>query len=441
MEPLAHPVADGHEVHAPGEAARLLLGGAFLTYYILTVALFFGGPWEYPVTDGRGTFIAFLAAVHVAFAVGYFTGTRGTPRPGRVSLAIGSVVLVAATVDFLLTFPTSLVNTGTWVPHPFRAIEDLAAAYTGSLSLRDAGRPYVNYVRIFVAPVIGLAAPLGVFYWRRLGWPTRLMVVASVVATIALFVAMGANAGAGHWMALFPWFVLSAHLAGENRLGPRGWAAAVAVQVLSVVLFVVLFTATMNQRSGSFAKFGAIPGIGAELSAGDVDGGPMASAPRSAARVGADGLAGYFTQGYFAVYLSLKEPFVPNFGVGNSMFLQRQVARVVGPDFLDRPYPARIQRAGWNAYGYWATIYPWIASDVTFPGTVIVMFAIGWLAGRVWLDVLGGQNAFAVAFFGQLLILLYYVPAHNKVMHSGEGVVGFWVLLAAWAFARRRHGT
>jgi lipid-A-disaccharide synthase-like uncharacterized protein len=86
----------------------------------------------------------------------------------------------------------------------------------------------------------------------------------------------------------------------------------------------------------------------------------------------------------------------------------------------------------------WATIYPWIASDVGFPGTVAVMFLIGLLLGRVWVDVLGGQNPWAVMLLGQILLLMYYIPAHNKVMQAGEGVVAFWVLGLAWVLAGRR---
>ncbi|MBA3884637.1 MAG: hypothetical protein H0X67_02755 [Acidobacteria bacterium] len=345
-------------------------------------------------------------------------------------------MLVATCADLLLLFPTSAAFTGRWLPSPVGALDDLAAAYTGSLTIREVGLSYVNYVRIFAAPLLGLVVPLGVFYWKRLPWVTRVVFVASVIGNLALYIAMGANAGAAHWMALFPWFVLASHLAGEHRLNARGWAAAVGVFLMSVALFLALFTATMNARTGSFAKHGMLPGIGAELRERDSQ---AKATARSTGRVGADGLASYLSQGYFAVYLSLHEPFVPGYGVGNSMFLQRQVARLLGDqEILRRPYPQRIERVGWSASGYWATIYPWIASDVGFPGTVLVLLGIGWLAGRVWLDVVGGQNPFAVALLGQVLILLYYIPAHNKVMHSGEGVFGFWVLLAAWAFTRRR---
>jgi hypothetical protein len=67
---------------------------------------------------------------------------------------------------------------------------------------------------------------------------------------------------------------------------------------------------------------------------------------------------------------------------------------------------------------------------------VLVVGLIGALLGRVWIDALGGRNPIAVALLGQLLIMLYYFPAHNKVMHSGEGVVAFLTLLLAWGVTR-----
>ena len=155
-------------------------------------------------------------------------------------------------------------------------------------------------------------------------------------------------------------------------------------------------------------------------------------------RVGADGLAFYLTHGYYAVHLSLHQPFLPCHGVGHSLFLPRQMVRLTGNlRYGYCAYPARLRYDGWYVRSVWTTIYPWIASDVSFPGTVLVVGLLGWLSARVWLDVLGGRNPIAVAMLGQLLILLYYVPAHNKVMQTGEGAFAFGALVIAWVLTRR----
>ena len=160
-------------------------------------------------------------------------------------------------------------------------------------------------------------------------------------------------------------------------------------------------------------------------------------------RIGAVGLTSYLTQGYYALYLSLDEPFVPMFGVGNSMFLYRNAAKLTGIDEIqDMPYPARIERRyGWDAYSDWSSIYPWIASDVSFPGTILVVFLIGRVFALSWLDTLKGANPFAVAIFAEFIIMLFYFPANNQVLQSGETLTSFVVILLLWLRTRRKSVT
>ncbi|HLE82819.1 MAG TPA: hypothetical protein VJG13_00650 [Thermoanaerobaculia bacterium] len=433
---------------------RALPGALFLAYLVGTVLLFFFGPWRFPIED-RGRLVAFLVSAHLALAAGYLVGASRPGRPSRWRPDVARVATLCLLLDVVLLFPTSALNTGSWIPNPWAALDRLGDAYLESLRLRDEAFPLVNYVRILVAPLLAAAWPLGVVYWRRLGAAGRLLLAASVVGTLALYVAMGANMGAAHWMALFPWFVLAGFFSGTLPMGGRQWLYAGAIAAGSTALFALFFAATMNERHGSFAKNRYLPGIDAKVKndapAAVAEAAPEAAGPGPAATaepaapaepgpvaVAYHGFAGYLSHGYYAVYLSLEEPFVPSYGVGNSVFLQRQVARLArDPSLLERSYPVRIEARGWDAYGYWATIYPWIASDVTFPGTVVVVFLVGWAFAAVWVDSLSGENPFAVAFLGQMLVMLYYFPAHNKTMHSGEGVVAFAVLGALWCFSRR----
>jgi hypothetical protein len=103
----------------------------------------------------------------------------------------------------------------------------------------------------------------------------------------------------------------------------------------------------------------------------------------------------------------------------------------------------RIEDEGWDAFGEWSTIYPWIASDVSFPGTIVVVFLIGRLFALCWLDTLEGENPFAVGMFAQFIIMLSYFNANNQCLSGGEGLSGFVVLLILWLSTRRKlpaHG-
>ena len=152
-------------------------------------------------------------------------------------------------------------------------------------------------------------------------------------------------------------------------------------------------------------------------------------------------MSAYITHGYYGLYLSLDEPFVPMFGVGNSAFLSRQAARVTGMwEIEDMAYPNRLQQKGaWKAYAVWSSIYPWIASDVSFPGTLLVVFLIGRLFAQSWMDTLRGRNPFAVAMFGQFVIMLFYFCANNQCLESGEGLGAFCGIFVVWRVTRSRR--
>jgi hypothetical protein len=127
------------------------------------------------------------------------------------------------------------------------------------------------------------------------------------------------------------------------------------------------------------------------------------------------------------------------FGAGNSLFLTRNVAKMTGDEeFIEKSYPAKIEiEDGWGMYVLWHSIYPWIASDVSFPGTLVVVFFIGRIFALSWTDTLQGSNPFAVVAFAQLLTMLFYFPGNNQCLQSGEAFISFVVIMALWLYHRR----
>jgi hypothetical protein len=157
-------------------------------------------------------------------------------------------------------------------------------------------------------------------------------------------------------------------------------------------------------------------------------------------QVGVLGLTTYASQGYYALYLALDKPFVPSFGVGHSMFLTRQAARLPGLQWIaDTSYPARIQEDGWSTFGLFSSIYPWIASDVGFPGTIAVVFLVGYALAVSWRETIVWRNPFALAAFVQFCTMVYYFPANNQCLQSGETVAAFWGTVITWQVVRRQR--
>jgi hypothetical protein len=437
--PATAGVADGHVETAPARKLSLWLRMLpilfFLSYLNLTVFLFAYGPWPWPVKDGTKLYV-FLAFAHLALLLGYVTAAVGRPGGYHGRLKVQQIVVASLIVNIALLIPTSVSRTGRFLPDVRGGLANLGAAYAASLALRLQRTGFVEYVRIVMGPLLSILLPLVTYYWQTLKWRVRGVAVCAIMGYLAIYVSTGTNKAIADLVILVPWLLLASYLSGVLKLSRRQKTLIVVSAVVASALFLVFFTAGQLVRPGSGAVAGYFPFTGTYA---DPDNWLVRNLPTRAQK-GAISLGSYLTQGYYALYLSLEKPFVPMFGVGNSMFLYRNAARLTGIQAIETmPYPVRIQADGWNAYVAWSSIYPWIASDVSFAGTVLVVFLIGRLFALSWLDTLRGRNPFAIAAFAQFTIMLFYFPANNQVLQEGDSLLAFYTILILWLLTRRRY--
>jgi hypothetical protein len=406
----------------------------FVSYLSFTVIFFAFGPFEYPI-DNPVSLYVFLALAHLALLAGYWRVVFRRPQAYSGFLKINQLITWAALASILLLFPTSKARTGSFMPDVAYGISNPGEAYAQTYVLMNesAGLPLIEYIRILSGPLLIMLLPLTTFYWEYLTKKTRFLGITGILGTVALFLAMGTNKAVADTVLLLPWMVFAGYKAGVLHLKPRRVIVVSACTGAAFILFLAFFGVGMLAREGSpvAAKF-----FPATQSTAD----PENFLVRNLGEIPTAVVMGmdiYLTSGYYAVSLSLREPYVPMFGIGNSTFLSRQTARVIGDSGIpNRSYPVRIEKYGWDSVGLWSTIYPWIASDVSFPGTILIVYLIGKLFALSWLDTLAG-NPFAVVLFAQLLIMLFYFPANNQLLQSGEGFTAFWVTLILWWRSRR----
>ncbi len=294
----------------------------------------------------------------------------------------------------------------------------------------------VEYIRIIVSPVLSLLLPLTFFYWGRLKTIVKFFSVFSMLGFLGIYVATGTNKGIADFVLLVPCIFLASYLAGQTKIKWWGMIPLVVICGFMFGLFFSFFAGTMISRLGSEASVKFFPILNIEA---DLDNFIIRPLPAEL-KVPAVALISYSTQGYYGLYLSLKKPFVPMFGVGNSMFLYYNASELTGmKEIEEMPYPIRIGEDGWDGMRQWSTIYPWIASDVSFPGTIVVVFFIGRLFASAWVDTLRGINPYAIAVFAQFLIMLFYFTANNQVLQNGEALFGFYGLLLMWLCTRNKY--
>jgi len=407
----------------------------FITYLSFTVFLFAKGPWLWPIRDGTKLY-SFLAFAHLALFLGYLSASFQNPKGYFGKWNIKRIMKVTLIFNLLLIIPTTISRTGSMFPDVAYGFTNPGNAYMLHGFHHQEGSRIIEYIRILFGPLLFIILPLTVFYWKQLKPIIRLLSSLCIIASVSIFISMGTNKGFADAVLLIPWIVLARHLSGYLRLKLRHLTITIMALAIAFSIFLLFFTRTQLSRPGSATKTAYFAQIDMHADLNN----PIVRYLPQELEVLILSLSCYITQGYYGLYSSLEVPYLPMFGVGNSMFSYRQAARITGnEEIMYLPYPTRISEFGWDAYGNWSTIYPWIASDVSFPGTILVVFLIGRLFALSWLDTLKGSNPFAVAMFAQFLIMLFYFPANNQCMQSGEGFTAFWGILILWLFTRHKY--
>jgi hypothetical protein len=429
------PLEQGnHSTPAWSRRVRLLPILFFQAYLGFTVILFRWGPWPWPVRDGTKLY-TYLLLVHLSLFFGYLSAANKDVRASSRRPRFLKILVLSLIVNVAMLLPTVIARAPEGAFDIAAAIADPGSAYVAAREWRQTSlfSLAVSYIRIFLSPLLVALFPLTVFYRQQLGRPLLVLSFAFILASPLLSIATGTNKAVFDFILVTAWIALAAHLSGIGRVSVVRRTFLLGIVAVLFLFAFWFFTQGMLTRPGASAVY-----FSRTRTFADVENIFVRWLPGEA-RTGALALASYLTQGYYALYLALQLPFVPTFGVGNSFFLLRNVVRLTGFARLEAmPYPMRVESTyGWSASGNWSTIYPWLASDVSFPGTLIVVFLVGRLLAVTWLDSLQGRNPWAVVLFSQLVIMLFYFPANNQILQSGESLFAFIVTLFLWL--RSRH--
>ncbi|HTN86606.1 MAG TPA: hypothetical protein VL242_23055, partial [Sorangium sp.] len=141
----------------------------------------------------------------------------------------------------------------------------------------------------------------------------------------------------------------------------------------------------------------------------------------------------YPIHGFIGLSQQLSLPFVFSGGASMPALASYKVQYLGGVDPMLLSYPARNEAiTGWSSGQVWSTIFPWIASDLTFPGTVLAFTVFGWFLARFWLAARRELDPLGLAIFGMMMMTVFYIPANNQVMLSRYTAIGFITLLVVY---------
>lgn len=400
-------------------------------YLTMSVLLFAFGPWPWRVSSPFLLY-TFLLAFQCALAFGYWIGARRRLKPPRRGFNALRLIRISLITNCIWLLPKFLVRAGIsdfsvdaiWNQIRF-GLFDPAGAHVAMAETVASGKLVVLYA--LFTPILFLSIPLAVQHWRRLTATDRFLFAVVVVGEVLSWAATGTSKGVVDSLlvslaALLP-FALSRWetLTGAMKAKYAAWSVIVVVVALTFFM-----SMQFARRGDNVSLYDRHFNMNLDEENLLVKWGPTQY------KAGVGYLLNYLNQGYYAMGLAMDEPFEFTWGIGNSMFWSSLIENVTGVSVEEQTLPARLERHGIDRRVNWHTFYVWFASDLTFPGVVMLMVVVGYYFALSWKSAMNGTNPYGVAVFCLFCVMVAYLPANNQVLSLSPTAVAFPILLTRW---------
>jgi hypothetical protein len=406
-------------------------------YLWLTLALYAFSPWNWPMRD-PGKLYGFVICSHVALLLGYlcFAGRPARPSP-RADKPV-RLISLALWASFAVLPITSYARTGDFIPDIMGSIANPGQAYLAAHQFTEQGSNAGAYVRILLSPILVVLFPLAIFYRRQLTKRMKVGVALAGVGVILISVSTGQRRDIADLLVTLPLITVASHWARVSRVKPARWRMLCLGMLAAMAAFLVYFVYSHISRVGAdTASYAVNPATQQRPDRNN----PILQSLPDETHPGFLAIANYLTTGYYGLSLSLDRQSEPMYGFGHSIFLTRNFERLTNDEsFGARSLPVIIsEKDGFKYPVYWCTAYPYFINDLGTLGTIALMFAFGALLALTWVDMLSGRSPYSVVMFWILAVLIFYLPATNRMLQDGEGVVGMYVWLFVYLRGRAKR--
>lgn len=402
----------------------------FLMIWLLSTIFFFEfGPYSYPV-ENKNLLYFYLGGVHLALFIGYIRGAKVNildPIKKYKVKGILNVFMIGSALFLLINLPNFISN----ISNIFSVIDGNIFAIRSTYVLTGGGGQWNDYISIFLYFFINSFLILTLYYWESINFPVRCFFIISLGFIFLSSVTIAGRSGTFNALIVITFSLIAAYFSGTiKKKNVRKYL--LVSSLLFVFFFIYLnFISSARLPNGAFETHTPLP-VG-KMNEHSIF---FQVIPEFFYPVVFSGIQ-YISHGYYGLSLSLEKPFIGiTFGTGQSMFLARNFARVFNFDISYLSYPSRVALE--NNFPYVdMTAYPGIASDVTFIGSIFVIFILGYLLALAWKDILIKHNPFAVVVFVTFSTIIVFLPMHS-VIQDGNGIVNFFMALILWWFKREK---
>ena len=422
----------------PFKIFRLLPIYLAISYLATTIALFFWGPFDWPIRN-TATLGLFLGASLVSMTVGFDLGSRlpatgGQFRAWRLCSRVGALASIA------LLFPSTWAYTGKWPWEVGSVLSNQGIAYSEMLSALEANesgiRAHVAIVRTVFAPFVFCVIPFSILHWKHLRRSDAALLLLHVLSILIFSLMRGTDRETVDLIVIIggSLFILIARWTLSNQRFPFYPRRVTVVLLTALVVLATSFALFLDRKESRMGGDEAFC-VGERLVCSTRH--ANQSAAMTKLSFGTEMLTAYMSQGYYGLSLALQEDFFWTYGFGHSAFLMDSVGTLVDESLNDRSYLAKINAAGWDTKAQWSTVFPWLASDLGFPLVPFAMAFLSLLWGASWRSSVVREDDTGALIFLLSCIAVLYIPANNQISQTLDSYFSaiFWLFL--WMTAQR----
>lgn len=144
----------------------------------------------------------------------------------------------------------------------------------------------------------------------------------------------------------------------------------------------------------------------------------------------------YLSNGYHGLSLALYLPFDCCYGLGHIKTIQYYLDKFFGITRDIPSYENKLIDMGWPVGLCWETSFAQFASDFSFIGTIPIMFAMGWLLGKLWIEIVAGGNPITVLLFSFYCVQFFFITSWWYAGLTGGYFITFYLPLFCWIWQK-----
>lgn len=318
----------------------------------------------------------------------------------------------------------------------YNSFQETINTITGSSVVGGTVFSLFNYIWEICSFLVLL---LATYYYKKLKKGAKFILLLTYAIIIMSYISTGTNIGVFRLVLAWMLFLLMKFIRGEHSVDWKKWKKRkkwiIFILIISIVLCIILFEAIMKSRGGILLWDTSYYNIGGR----GIDHNSILFKifPHSWSMLLVSA-TGYLTQGYYGMSLCLQTDWIPTFGLGHSMIIEKLLAKYV----TDIPhltiYQHRIEKFGWNEDVQWHTAYSWFANDVSFLGVAFVMLIFGILFAMAYKDSIKTNNPFAHIMVYFFTLAAFFIPCNNQLFQSTYVMFSFITTFIIWICTRGR---